>query len=152
LAFPQENEMNRYIPLNAQLQPVADHGGDHVATLDTQQNLIFANAGDADTEYSFADAEKQCADLRLGDKSDWRLPTVNELFATVDHTRHGPAVDPAAFPETENNWYWTSTPCAWRPASAAWCVGFGSGLVDYYGRGLECFVRAVRVASPASGQ
>jgi hypothetical protein len=143
---------SRFIALNAALLAVATHGGDHVATLDTQQNLVFANAGDADTEYSHADAVKQCADFRLGDKDDWRLPTVQELFATVDHARHDPAIDPEAFPATESNWYWTSTPCAWRPGSAAWCVLFGLGNVYYGDHDDECFVRAVRVASPAAGQ
>jgi hypothetical protein len=144
--------LKRYIALNAALLAVADHGGNHVATLDTQQNLIFANAGDADTEYDFATAQKLCADLRLGDKSDWRLPTVQELFAIVDHSRHEPAIDANAFPETESGYYWSSTPCAWRPGSAAWCVLFYDGYVLYSVHDYECFVRAVRVASPAASQ
>lgn len=144
--------LNRFIALNAALLAVADHGGAHVATLDTQQNLIFANAGDAETEYDHAAAAKLCADFRLGDKDDWRLPTVHELFAIVDHSRYSPAIDEQAFPETESGYYWSSTPCAWRPGSAAWCVAFYYGGVGDVGHDSECFVRAVRLASPAAGQ
>jgi hypothetical protein len=145
--------MSRFKKLDANLQPVADDATEHAAVLDTQQNLIFAIAtGDAETEYDFATASKLCADLRLGDKNDWRLPTVQELFAIVDHGKHSPAIDEAVFPNTEHGYYWTSTPCAWRPGSAAWCVNFNFGHVTYDDHDLECFVRAVRVASPAAGQ
>ena len=144
--------LNRFIALNTALLAVAEHGGTHVATLDTKQNLIFANAGDAETEYSHGDAAKLCAEFRLGEKEDWRLPTVHELFAIVDHSRHSPAIDEKAFPDTESGYYWSSTPCAWRPGSAAWCVGFSLGFVNDFHHDGECFVRAVRVASPAAGQ
>jgi hypothetical protein len=43
-------------------------------------------------------------------------------------------------------------PCAWRPGSAAWCVNFNNGNVNNNDHDNECFVRAVRVASPAAGQ
>jgi hypothetical protein len=143
----------RFQKLDANLQPVADDAVNHAAVLDRQQNLIFAIAtGDAETEYDFATASKLCADLRLGDKNDWRLPTVHELFAIVDHSKYSPAIDEAVFPNTEHGYYWTSTPCAWRPGSAAWCVAFGGGYVGNGGHAAECFVRAVRVASPAAGQ
>jgi RNA-directed DNA polymerase len=43
-------------------------------------------------------------------------------------------------------------PCAWRPGSAAWCVNFNNGNVNNNDHDNECFVRAVRVASPAAGE
>lgn len=143
--------LNRFIALNAALLAVAGHGGTHVATLDTQQNLIFS-VGPVQQLFDHNEASEYCSTLRLGEKDDWRLPTVHELFAIVDHSRHSPAIDPDAFPETEGGYYWSSTPCAWRPGSAAWCVNFDGGNVNYDDHGYECFVRAVRVASPAAGQ
>jgi hypothetical protein len=44
------------------------------------------------------------------------------------------------------------SPCAWRPGSAAWCVNFNNGNVNNNDHDNECFVRAVRVASPAAGE
>ena len=144
---------DRYIPLNANLQPVAEHGGEPAAELDTHQNLIIAlpNA-EFEQLHSFEKAQKMCADLRLGGHADWRLPTDLEAQACVDRAKYDPATESEAFGSTKSDWCWTSTPCAWRPGSAAWCVYFGYGVVGYGGRDYECFVRAVRVASPAASQ
>jgi len=79
----------------------------------------------------------------LGD--GWRLPTIKELFSLVDHAREAPAIDVEVFPETESDWYWSSTPTAWNEA-AVWVVDFGSGNVDYAHRNSHACVRAVRCA------
>lgn len=59
---------------------------------------------------------------------DWRLPTVDELITLLDRARYNPAIDTDAFPDTESDWYWTSTPCAENP-SAVWVVCFEKGHV-----------------------
>lgn len=46
------------------------------------------------------DATTYCADLNLGGKSDWRLPTIKEPATTVVNSRGHPAVDVTAFPDT----------------------------------------------------
>ncbi len=83
----------------------------------------------------------ETAAAALGD--GWRLPTVNELFSLVDHTQEEPAIDTGTFPDTQNDWYWTSTKTAWNEA-AVWVVYFGLG--DAYGshRDSGACVRAVR--------
>jgi dipeptidyl-peptidase-4 len=43
-----------------------------------------------------------------------------------------------------DNWYWTSTPCAWNPSGSAWCVGSGTGGVGNDLRGGHNYVRPVR--------
>lgn len=146
------NKPLRFVALNAQLLPVAKHGGETVAELDTQQDLIFAIAGDAAARHTHADAQKLVADMDLGGQRDWRLPTVAELFATVDHGQHDPATQSAILGSTTEDWCWSSTPCAWAPGRASWCVVFSGGGVYYDFHGHECFVRAVRSASPAPGQ
>ncbi len=92
-----------------------------------------------------ADAVKACKALRLAGFSDWRLPTRAELLTLVDDTRHEPAIDVAAFPDTKSDWYWTSTLTAWDP-SCAWVVSFFLGSADYLHRDDLAFVRAVRSA------
>jgi len=84
-------------------------------------------------------AEKAVAELGEG----WRLPTRQELESILDLSRHDPAIDTDKFPDTKSNYYWTSTPCAWR-TSAVWVVDFDGGGVGVNGRSLDCCVRAVR--------
>ena len=143
--------MSRFIPLNAQLQPIQD-GEEIVAELDTQQNLIIALPNEEfEKRWDFEKAKQICADLRLGGHADWRLPTVAEAFACVDFTRCDPATQSQAFASTKNHWCWTSTPCAWR-SGASWCVDFDGGYVNDGDHDDRCFVRAVRSVSPAPGQ
>jgi hypothetical protein len=95
---------------------------------------------------TYKKAEAACAALGEG----WRLPTRMELESILDLSRHGPAVDPARFPDTQSSWYWSSTPCAWS-SDHAWVVSFVNGYASYDHRvNYSAFVRAVR-ASP-SGQ
>ena len=90
---------------------------------------------------NYETAEKACSELGEG----WRLPTRQELENILDLSRHDPAIDTDKFPDTKNNYYWTSTQTAWNP-SAVWIVLFASGHVDANHRGLEGCVRAVRAS------
>jgi hypothetical protein len=106
---------------------------------DTLTGLVWSQNTVA-SDVTFEDAVKAVEALGEG----WRLPTVDELQTIVHRTKYDPAIDTEAFPDTESDWYWTSTPCAWRPESARWVVGFdgggvGSGVIYDY----AC-VRAVR--------
>lgn len=113
--------------------PAANDAGVAPATLEWSHTLL-----DGET-VTYEAAEKAVAELGDG----WRLPTRQELESILDLSRHDPAIDTDKFPDTKSNWYWTSTPCAWR-ASAVWVVGFGGGYIHDHGRrGVAC-VRAVR--------
>jgi hypothetical protein len=103
----------------------------------TKDTLSAANV----TQY---DAEKICADCRVGGHEDWRLPDVEELFLLADRSRREPAIDTASFPDTHSDWYWTRTIAAGAPR-AAWLVYFYGGYSHLYLRGYDgAFVRAVR--------
>ncbi len=111
---------------------------DHSVVTDTKTGLVWTKTTIAKGA-TFEQAQKAVAALGEG----WRLPTVEELFSLVDHTRHEPAIDTDVFPDTEDSCYWTCTPCAWNEA-AVWVVGFSSGYVYLLHRyDLGC-VRAVR--------
>jgi hypothetical protein len=80
-------------------------------------------------------------------KSDWRLPTLDELY-TLSNTRvYNPAIDTDQFPNTMSSFYWTGTTRAsWT--RYAWIVEFGSGF-DYWFSGEKVasnaqYVRLVR--------
>ena len=72
-------------------------------------------------------ARARAETLRLAGRSDWRLPSSMELLALMDHDRHGPAMDTAAFPYTGARYWWTRTPAAGDP-SRAWLVNTGGGI------------------------
>jgi hypothetical protein len=70
----------------------------------TQANYHDGNysntSGDTPTTY--------CAELTLGDYSDWRLPSVEELESIVDFGRVSPSINPA-FIHIVSHYYWSST-------------------------------------------
>ncbi len=118
--------------------------GDGTVT-NTRTGLMFTQATLCDEEVAHKEAGDLCSSCTVGGHSDWRLPTVQELFALADHGRHDPAIDTDVFPDTKSDWYWSSTTCAWSSVRAS-CVDFYYGLVDSSPRGnSNAFVRAVRV-------
>lgn len=147
----------RFTLIAANGQPVTDSRA-HDAVLDTRSGLMWSAAPlvkpsddpeENGNQFTHAEAEEAVKSLELAGFSDWRLPNVEELFALADRSRHDPAIDPEAFPDTPSDWFWTSTPAAWSPSSGAWFVYFGlGGAGTPYRDGVAC-VRAVRVASPA---
>jgi hypothetical protein len=143
-----ENTMNRFTKLDADFQPLAADATGHTFVLDNVQNLIFTVENIGGDDVPHAKATELAAECRLGDKADWRLPTVEELFLVADRSKFSPAIDEDFFPGTESDWYWTSTPAAWS-ADCAWIVGFDGGCADGYRRYNGGFVRAVRSAVPA---
>jgi hypothetical protein len=111
------------------------HNSDGTVT-DRQEKLIWYPT--LEKKFTWEEAKREC------EKMDCRLPTSKELFSLVDHSKHSPAIDKEIFPDTKtDDYYWTSTPCAWVSGSA-WYVLFGSGYVDGYDKDYSGYVRPVR--------
>ena len=76
--------------------------------------------------------------------TDWRLPNINEMESLVDLSYTSPAIDSAAFPNTEigvfSLGYWTSTPYL----GDAWNVVFFNGSILNTQKTFDSFVRLVR--------
>jgi hypothetical protein len=77
--------------------------------------------------------------------SAWRLPNVRELSSVVDLTTTNPAINTAAFPNTQSAIYWTSTPYI-ASLVLVWGVNFSDGNLDPFTyRGTSYAIRLVRV-------
>jgi hypothetical protein len=139
--------MERFTKLDAAGADLPSTAENHVAVRDNTTGLTWSagNVGD-DKELTWKKANEACGTLDLCGASDWRLPTVEELFALSDHTRYRPAIDSGFFPSTKSDWYWTSTPAASAPGECAWVVSFGNGDALILNRNPRAFVRAVRSA------
>jgi hypothetical protein len=92
--------------------------------------------------YPWADAMHYCKKLDL-DGNGWRLPSVNELQTLVDETRRSPAIDPAAFPSTPVDYFWTSSNVAGF-SSFGWTIYFAYGSAHFFDVVQPHQVRCVR--------
>jgi hypothetical protein len=73
----------------------------------------------------------------------WRLPNIKELASIADISRSNPAIDPAAFPATPTNSFWSSSPNVGY-GTDAWYVHFSYGYTHYDYRYRSYHVRLVR--------
>jgi len=97
--------------------------------------------------FDWWDARAYCADLALGDHTDWRLPSRIELVSTLDFGRLDPVADPLAFPDAPSDFYWTSSPVPFL--SFAYGVRFELGFIYDHDPHSTGRVRCVRGAYQA---
>jgi Protein of unknown function (DUF1566) len=103
----------------------------------TWQRLVPAD------KLSLAAAGQYCADLNLGGHDDWRLPSMQEFQTIVDEGRNNPAIDPAAFPNTPPEGFWTGT--LWAGTTMlAWHADFDRGSAAYDNATMPYRTRCVR--------
>ena len=88
---------------------------------------------------TWADAVKFCENLEEDGKTDWRLPTIQELFYIINYSKANPASDLDLKP----SYYWSSTTHASHP-NDAWIVAFYYGYVYNDNKSNSYYVRAVR--------
>jgi serine/threonine protein kinase len=102
----------------------------------------------------------QARGLSFAGRTDWRVPTKDELATLVDCSSgqpetwnrawarcqgdyERPTIDQVAFPKTPAKWFWSSSPIVYG-SNNAWYVDFGDGLVGYGGKDRQLCVRLVR--------
>ena len=91
-------------------------------------------------EYNWKQAKAYCKTLNFAG-AGWHLPTKEELESLVDKSQM-PTIDPAAVPDTPEDWFWTAT---YEPyASYAWSVSFNNGASYDHGITSSNRVRCVR--------
>jgi len=74
---------------------------------------------EATTEMSYSDGSVYCRDLRLAGRTDWRLPSIEELYSLRD-VRSGKCA--RVFPDLRPARYWSSTPFEEHPDTTAYTL------------------------------
>ncbi|MBN2894267.1 MAG: DUF1566 domain-containing protein [Campylobacterales bacterium] len=92
---------------------------------------------------NWTQALSYCEDLTDLGHSDWRLPSINELYSITDDTLYSPAIDPAFVHTATDDWYWSSTTYA-ADTSGAWLVYFTNGDDRADHKSYSDYVRCVR--------
>jgi len=145
----QDQAQPRFLKLASDGTELPVDATGHVFVFDRQLGLMWPAATTSSECVTHADAETMCKELRLGDFDDWRMPTIDELESLRDRSRYSPAINVDLFPDTESDWYWSSTLTAWS-SDDAWFVSFNNGYsYNLHRDGYGAFVRAVR-SVPAS--
>lgn len=105
-----------------------DNGNDTISDLNT--GLMWQRSDTQNTgTRSWADANTYCNTATTGNHSDWRLPTVKELFSLVDFGRSNPAINTNYFPDCRASAYWSSEVYTFYGTDMAWSVDFTDGYV-----------------------
>lgn len=104
----------------------------------------------AATKYTWQQALTMAKNLGNG----YRLPNIKELQSLVETKCYDPAINTNIFPNTLNNWYWSSSPYSYLSTVSAtpyiyyaWGVSFSTGYSnsDYNNfKTYNYYVRAVR--------
>ncbi len=94
--------------------------------------------------YTLEEAKSYCANLDLAG-GGWKLPNLPELESIVDRA-YFPTIDPIAFPDTPEEWAWTSSTTPYvNPANDVWIVSFANGAsIDSDDADATFTVRCVR--------
>lgn len=91
----------------------------------------------------WSEALVYCDNLNYGGFDDWRLPNIEELSTIANYGKHIPAIDSAVFPDTDSNYFWTSSVNA-DQATHAWPTYFNDGHVVSFFKTKNYYARCVR--------
>lgn len=118
---------------------------DWACTRDNVTNLMWSLEtmnGDQSTDGSITLPNTTNGASRCGFSAGWRLPARRELLGIVDDgMTSGPIIDSAYFPDTTNDWYWSSDLYANPPD--AWAVNFQDGDTTNFDKTGLVYARVV---------
>ena len=114
---------------------------------DPSTNLMWEDTKHARKgQVTYLEAISYCDALKLGEHTDWRVPTLQELISIVDYKRYEPAILKDFVHVDQDKLYWSSTQYA-NKSTEFWGVVFEDGDTDnasaIYDRRVRC-VRAFK--------
>lgn len=110
--------------------------------IDFQTGLYYEKPA-TQKKYTFDEVQEHIQQLNAnvyGGKSNWRLPTIDELRFIVDYSKKSPAVFKFMEPYINPDFYWSSEALS---AERAWAIYFGYGCSVPLVRSQACFCIAV---------
>ena len=108
---------------------------------DTDTGLVWKKADEVYL-FTWKEALKECADLSLAGKSDWRLPNIRELRSIINAENYNPAHNPVftcVYGCAAK--FWSSTTFV-DAISLAWYVDFYDGGVSFDAKTVDGGYRA----------
>lgn len=112
-------------------------------TADARTGLVWQRVLDP-RDFTLADASTFCSDLVLDGASDWRLPSMAELFTITDYDTTIWRVDESYFTHGPNQWrVWSATPYA-ATAGRFWASDPTNGTTDHFAATQVTSARCVR--------
>lgn len=109
---------------------------------DNATGLEWQDESIMDTGVSFSSANVYCTNLVLASYSDWRLPTIDELFTIVDRSKINPSAFDA-FMNKKADYYWSSTNYI-SDSNYGWMINFDAGKDIVSPTSTSGYVRCVR--------
>jgi len=131
---------NRIIPAPQRFVDALDGS----AVLDKETGLVWFKSPDT-TQRSWQAAIDYCADLALGGRKGWRLPSMEELASLIDTNASGGTKLPAGHPfqNVTTDVYWSSTIYS-GDGAFAWGVNMSNGSVSSSAKTGTFYVWPVR--------
>lgn len=123
------------------LKQIRSYTLEKLGTKDGENGLLWhsINATDKKAKYTHEGAVQMCENFSLGGRN-WRLPTLDEMYSTVDYSFSRPTIDMKYFGPVMQRYYWTSDTLN---DSEAYVVGFKLGSVATVPKKEEAYVRCV---------
>jgi hypothetical protein len=94
--------------------------------VDQTHNLEWEDGDFPEDRMSWYSAKSHCSNLNFGGYSDWRLPTIEELYSITDQRINSAPYIDNNFQNIKSDWYWSQT-INKTDSSKSWVVGFYNG-------------------------
>ena len=122
------------------------------AVLDKETGLVWEKSPSTST-YTWISAINYCANLNVGGRKGWHLPTVEQLASLVDNSVSGSPKLPTGHPflNVQSGTYWSASTSA-SGATNAWYVYFSNGDVFNSNKTYGLYAWCVRGGQSHDGQ
>jgi hypothetical protein len=151
-AFSQTCKTESQIPSTTPDSRFTDNGDGTILDIGTNlmwQKCIVGATGvnclaTNGTGYDWQGALNEAQTSNFAGYNDWRVPNIKEIASIIEHRCKNPALNSNYFPNTPNNFEWSSTPSA-ANALRTWNMVMADGFTNQVGsRNAFGFVRLVR--------